>query len=61
MFIVYIFCYDLKFNISEWSDYYLRKLFRSVCKLMCEHNPEFKQIFNGEINYTSLLLRNALI
>jgi len=24
-----------------------------ACKLMCEHNPEFKQVFNGEINYTS--------
>lgn len=32
-----------------------------ACKLMCEHNPEFKQVFNGEINYTSPLLQNELI
>lgn len=28
---------------------------------MCEHNSEFKQVFNGEINYTSPLLQNELI
>lgn len=32
-----------------------------ACKLMCEHKPEFKEVFNSEINYTSPLLQNEII
>lgn len=41
--------------------FYILKNYLKACKLMCKHNSEFKQVFNGEINYTSPLLQNELI
>ncbi|XP_008189315.1 zinc finger MYM-type protein 1-like [Acyrthosiphon pisum] len=37
----------------ENEDSLNRGNYLEACKLICEHNPEFKQVFNGEINYTS--------
>ncbi|CAI6377782.1 unnamed protein product [Macrosiphum euphorbiae] len=45
----------------ENKDSLNRGNYLEACKLMCEHNPQFKQVFNGEINYTSPLLQNELI
>lgn len=45
----------------EWIIFYILRNYLEACKLMCEHKPEFKQVFNSEINYTSPLLQNELI
>lgn len=45
----------------EWIISYILGNYLEACKLMCEHKPEFKQVFNSKINYTSPLLQNELI
>lgn len=61
MFIYFVVTLNLILVNGVMIIFYILGNFLEACKLMCEHKPEFNQVFNGEINYTSPLLQNELI